>query len=412
MLFGSSKDAKIVSTIERQRVRDLTSAAGHRYDTVDLLRGYAILGVILLHVSNYLSISGQTIGASFPKWLQYLVFSEGGNGVSAFFAISGFLITLVSIKRFGSLAGLSLKTFYRIRFARIAPPLLLLLMILSLLHLYGPAEFHIDPRVGSLPHALFAALTFQINWFEAVHGWLPASWTVLWSLSIEEMFYLAFPLLCAALLPRKWGRHFFFAILVFLIGFGPFARTPWYTHNDIWGYQSYLGNLDNVALGCLFGLLAHRLSESSSLLRSRWPLYFQLIGAAMALFIIDWMWPKAIFGWRIKHVLGASGTDVTILGLGTCLVMLGSALKDNRGSRMTLPIRWLGRYSYEVYLSHVLVIIPVFSLYLKFHRGPVAIWVIVTIILCGVLGHYFSVLFSEPMNRRLRGAPLPAQLAE
>ena len=65
------------------------AAVGRRYDTVDLLRGFAILGVILLHISNYISAAGQTIGSSFPAWLRYLIFSEGGNGVSAFFAISG-----------------------------------------------------------------------------------------------------------------------------------------------------------------------------------------------------------------------------------------------------------------------------------------------------------------------------------
>lgn len=408
--FGSGHIEAAATTGERQETRALTAAAGPRYDTVDLLRGYSILGVVLLHVSNYLSFSGQPIGDSFPKWLKYLVFSEGGNGVSAFFAISGFLITLMSIRRFGDLAGLSLRSFYRIRFARIAPPLLLLLALLSVLDLYGPAEFHISPSVGSLPHVLFAALTFQTNWFEAVHGWLPASWTVLWSLSVEEMFYLVFPLLCASLLPRRWGKPVFFALLVFLVGFGPFARTPWYTPNEIWGYQSYLGNLDNVALGCLFGLLAHRLSKSPSFLRSRWPLYVQIIGSIMILFIVDWMWPMVIFGWRVKHVLGKSGTDVTVLGVGVCLVMLGSVLRDNRGHRITLPIRWLGRYSYEVYLSHVLVLIPVLTLYLRIHRGPIAAWVIAGVLLSGVVGRYMSVLISEPLNRRLRGAPLPSQL--
>ena len=96
--------------------------------------------------------------------------------------------------------------------------------------------------------------------------------------------------------------------------------------------------------------------------------------------------------------------------LGVCLVMLGSVLRDSRGSGLTLPIRWLGRYSYEVYLSHVLVIIGVLALYTRFHHGPVAAWIVAAIILSGVTGHYISVFFSEPLNRRLRGAPLPAQL--
>lgn len=211
---------------------------------------------------------------------------------------------------------------------------------------------------------------------------------------------------------NTWGRPLFFALLTFLIGFGPFARTPWYSPNEIWAYQSYLGNMDNVALGCLFGLLAHRLSKSSTFVRSRWPRFFQIGGSVLILFIADWMWPKVIFGLRIKHALAVTGTDVTVLGLGTCMVMLGSVVRDSRGSQWTLPLRWLGRYSYEVYLSHELVVIVVFALYFKIHRGPLAIWVLGLIVLSGALGHYVSVLFSEPLNRRLRGAPLPTQLTQ
>ena len=407
--FGIGDDL-VVATGERAKTRVLAAAASPRLDTIDLLRGYAILGVVLLHVSNLLTYSGQAVGESLPNWLRYLVFTQGGNGVSAFFAVSGFLITFISIRRFGKLADLSLKTFYRIRFARIAPSLILLLAILSILHLYGPAGFHISPGVGTLPHALFAALTFQTNWFEAVHGWLPAPWTVLWSLSVEEMFYLFFPPLCAICLPHRWGRVVFSAFLVFLIGFGPFARTPWYTSNDIWGYQSYLGNLDNVALGCLFAVLTDRLSRSSYFLKSRWPLYSQIFGSFLILFIVDWMWPKVVFGWHVKRALGKSGADVTVLGVGVCLVMLGSVLRDSRGSRITLPIRWLGRYSYEVYLSHVLVSSALLALYARFHHGPVAVWIVAAVVLSGSVGNLVSSFFSEPLNRRLRGAPLPSQL--
>lgn len=211
---------------------------------------------------------------------------------------------------------------------------------------------------------------------------------------------------------NRWNRPIFFGFLVFLIGFGPFARTPWYTVNDIWAYQSYLGNMDNVALGCLFGLLAHRLSKSSWFLRSQWPLYLQIAGAVLILFIADWPWPSVILGWHIKHVLGRSGLDVTVLGLGTCLVMLGSVMTNSRASRWTLPLRWLGRYSYEVYLSHELVVIAIMTLYLTVHQGPITLWIVGTVLLCGLVGYLVSVLFSEPINRRLRGAPLPAQLTQ
>ncbi len=385
-------------------------AATSRFDTIDLLRGFSILGVVLLHAGNWLSFSGYTIGASFPKWLRYVIFSEGGNGVSAFFAISGFLITFVSIRRFGSLQRLRAGAFYRIRFARIFPLLALLLFVLSVLDLAGFADFALKPATGSLGRALFATLTFQLNWFEAVHGFLPAPWTVLWSLSVEEMFYLFFPLLCIGLYGRRWFRPLFFVLLFGLVAFGPFARTPAYSRNDIWLYQSYLGNMDNVALGCLFALLTNAAAKNTRFVRSRWPLFCQALGTPLTLFIVVWEWPKVILGWRVKRAMGHSGTDVTVLGLGICLIMFGSVLRSAKGWRLTAPIRWLGRYSYEVYLTHEFVVMGILSSFLKTRKGPVGIWISVTVLLSAGLGFVLSRLLSEPMNRLLRGAPVPAEL--
>lgn len=364
----------------------------------------------MLHVSLFLSNSNYEVGKNLPHWLRYVIFSSGGNGVSTFFAISGFLITFISIRRFGSLRHIVAKTFYQIRFARIAPPLILLLLTLSILHLANIADFRIKSSVTTLPRALFAALTFHLNWLEAVHGWLPATWTVLWSLSVEEMFYLFFPVLCIALLNRRSGLPAFITLLCCLILFGPFARTPWYTKNDIWAYQSYLGNMDNVALGCLFALLTDRLGRSERFLRSRWPLCLQVLGAVAMLFVVFWAWPRVLFGWHIKHALGHTGTDVTLLGFGTCLVMLGSVLRQSTGSSLSFPVRWLGRYSYEVYLTHEFVVMGVLSIFIKLHRGPIALWISAVIILSGALGFVLSRTISEPANRALRGAPLPVNL--
>ena len=238
--------------------RNPLRATSARLDGVDTLRGLSILAVILLHIRLAMHFAGTEIGASLPRWLAYLLFNNGGNGVTVFFAVSGFLITLTSVRRFGSLGLMRPGVFYRIRFARIAPPLLLLLLVLSILHIARVPHFRIRPGVASLPRALLAALTFHLNWLEAARGYLPANWDVLWSLSVEEMFYLLFPSVCVAWMRQRWGGWAFVATLLAFVAMAPFAKTVW-TTNPIWQEKSYLGGMGSIALGCLSALLTAKL---------------------------------------------------------------------------------------------------------------------------------------------------------
>ena len=91
----------------------LTAApATMRFDTIDLLRGLAIIAVILHHGQIRLLFSYDiSIQNLLPRPLFHALFGQGGNGVTVFFAISGFLITLTSLRRFGSLARMSAPAF-------------------------------------------------------------------------------------------------------------------------------------------------------------------------------------------------------------------------------------------------------------------------------------------------------------
>jgi peptidoglycan/LPS O-acetylase OafA/YrhL len=376
----------------------LKPAATSRFDGIDLLRGLSIIAVILLHASIRLHGYSILVKTMLPGWLFHILFWNGGNGVTVFFAISGFLITLISLRRFSSLGRMRAKTFYRIRFARIAPLLLLLLAVLSMLHLFSVDGFHINPARGTLPRALFAALTFQINWYEAVHGYLPANWDVMWSLSVEEMFYLFFPLLCLALLRWKRGMAVFVLVLLALVAMGPFARTIW-TTNPIWQGTSYLGGISLIAPGCLTALLADWLQRVKPAWASgRVMMAVQIAGVLMMLVIA--VWPP----WQWIHVLGGSGTDDTVLSLGTCLVMLGTVLRGHEGSAWTAPVRWFGRHSYEVYLTHEFVVVWMTALYVKVQVGSPLLWIAAEVALAAPLGWAVARWYSEPMNRWLRGA--------
>jgi peptidoglycan/LPS O-acetylase OafA/YrhL len=374
-----------------------------RFDGVDVLRGFSILSVVLLHTWIRMHFPGSPVNQVMRGWLAHLLLRNGDNGVTVFFAVSGFLITLTSLRRFGSLEQMRPMTFYRIRFARIAPLLLLLLAVLSVLHLTHVDGFRIPAKTTTLSHALFAALTFHLNWLEAVHGYLPANWDVLWSLSVEEMFYLFFPLICVVLLRLRLGMALFVALLLVFVAMGPFARTVW-TTNPIWQEKTYLGGMDGIALGCLCALITDSLLRHGDARKLRWSkrlIMAEIAGAAMLLWIA--VWPP----WHWMRYVGRSGVDGTVLALGACLVMVGSVVRGGRGGRWTAPIRWFGRHSYEVYLTHEFIVVWGTMLYVKLRRGPLSLWFLAILLLTAPLGWLVAKYFSEPMNRRLRGARPP-----
>lgn len=389
--------------------------ATQRFDSVDVLRGISIAAVVLLHCYIRFVLSGHSLRAVLPLFLWRTLFLNGGNGVTVFFAVSGFLITYTSLRRFGSLADLKPRIFYRIRFARIAPLLLALLAVLSILHLLHVDAFYISPKRATLPQALFAALTFHLNWLEAKRGYLPANWDVLWSLSIEEMFYLFFPIACVLLLRfRRFGMAMFCLLLTTLIVLAPMGRTIW-AANELEAEKSYLGGMGSIAMGCLTALLLRRWQVRKALPSPLKLLAIAWSGAVLMLF--------AEMPFRIPaigpfvHWIAVRDLDDSLLTLGTCMVIFGLVARNHAGSAWTAPIRWLGRLSYEVYLTHEFFVIGITLLALRIGhstgkglgRGMLA-WSVLTLLLSSVFGWLVATYFSEPMNRRLRGAPHPAEL--
>jgi peptidoglycan/LPS O-acetylase OafA/YrhL len=235
----------------------LPAAGSHswmRLDGVDILRGLAILFVLMNHVNMRLVLAAIPYTKGLPAQLVSSLVWNGQNGVQMFFAVSGFLITSTSFRRWGSLSRVSVRDFYVLRFARIAPLLLLILVLLSTLHAAGLKDFIVAARTGGLGRALVAAVTFHVNLLEARRGYLPGAWDILWSLSVEEMFYLFFPLMC-----RLLGRgHLLVAVLMVFVVLGPLGRTVFARGNEIWQEYSYLGGMDAIALGCLTAMAISR----------------------------------------------------------------------------------------------------------------------------------------------------------
>jgi peptidoglycan/LPS O-acetylase OafA/YrhL len=162
--------------------------------------------------------------------------------------------------------------------------------------------------------------------------------------------------------------------------------------------------MSGIALGCLTALLTDRLQRTKPVwLTARLLLAIQIAGAALVLLIA--IWPP--LHW-VKF-LGRTGTDDTVLSLGTCLVILASVLRGREGRAWSGLIRWFGRHSYEVYLTHEFVVVWVSALYVRFRHGSPLLWIGAELALATPLGAFVSRFYSEPMNRRLRGAAPPSK---
>jgi peptidoglycan/LPS O-acetylase OafA/YrhL len=369
----------------------IPSGDSKRLDGIDLLRGLAIFFVLMNHINIRLLGADVLYTRFLPNQLVHLLVWNGQLGVQMFFAVSGFLITSITLRRWGSLAEVSLRGFYRLRFARIAPLLLLLLAVLSGLHFAGIHHFVVPADKGGLGRALLAALTFHVNVLEARRGYLPGNWDILWSLSVEEVFYLFFPVVC-----RVLGRSKLLFVLLFgFVAIGPFARTVFAHGNEIWEEYSYLGGMEGIALGCLTALVTSRVQFSR---RAIW--FLGSAGSAIVAGSLIFSW-QAYVGWP-----GRTGLNMTILGVGTCMFIAATAQTRWRSPRLLTPFLKIGQYSYEVYLTHMFVVFGFFGLFLKTGgRMPlVPVLFVTTIVVASLLGAAVSGLYSEPMNRFLRRA--------
>ena len=370
-------------------VREVGSRGWARVDGIDLLRGAAIFFVLMNHVNMQLLFRDVPYLVGLPTQLVYTLVWNGQLGVQMFFAVSGYLITSTSMRRWGSLGALKVREFYWLRFARIAPLMILLLCVLSGMDLAGVKHFVVEPKTGGLGRALVAALTFHINYLEATRGYLPGNWDILWSLSVEEMFYLFFPLVVRVLRRERW----LVVLLVLFMVAGPFARMKAFDPNPVWREYSYMGGMDAIAMGCLTALLlaGRRLSR-------RWIWLCGSVGAALLVFCFGF----SIEAYRIG--LGRSGLLMTVVGLGACLVIAAAVQSGWKAPWVLAPVLQMGQRSYEIYLTHMFVVIGAFAVFVAWGKPMAAVWwtFAVVIALASLLGWAVSVGFSEPVNRWLR----------
>jgi peptidoglycan/LPS O-acetylase OafA/YrhL len=355
-----------------------------------VLRGLSILLVVLHHIGLRISLRKTEVGHYLPRWLTSGLNFNGYESVFVFFVISGFLIAGHAQRRWGSLGGIDAKAFYARRFARIVPCLVALVAVLAAGHLLGWQGFTIDKPGQSLPEAIIAALGLHLNWYEGHHGYLPGYWDVLWSLSIEEVFYLGFPLVC--LLTRRTAV---LAPMLLLFALTLPTTHAWYVDNEIWQEKAYLPGMAAIAMGVLAALVAAR----NDMPRRGFATALCIIGSAglaSILFIEDILW----------NVL--QDYCLLLLTFSIACLLIGLHWRERMGlSRPVRGLGWLrsfGRLSYEIYLTHMFVVFAAVRLW-KANGGALPhgwLWYLPAVPLCWLLGWIVARWFSTPADVALR----------
>ncbi len=353
---------------------------------MDILRGISILLVLIHHFHlTYRMDHGffaDILSAEFMRRLG----RNGNYGVTIFFVISGFLITSTTLSRFGELSRVSLRSFYSFRFARIIPSLALMLGAVVSLGWAGLEIFQNDKAMPSLAVTVLSVLTFTHNVLMEKFGWFNYCLNTLWSLSVEEVFYLAFPILCISL--RK--RAVILSVLALFALIGPIFRAQ-HLENDIVAMHGYLSCFDSIAIGCIAAILGS--GKSLSKTGSR------IVTAIAAVTITAVYFYKGIYA---NAVIG-----ISLVSLSTAAILLSRTTEPIRWQILDRPlgvIRWFGKNSYELYLFHIIVL-AIMRTVLKHEDTSYAVkplWFATFLLVSAVIAELIARFYSEPLNRKLR----------
>lgn len=251
-------------------------------------------------------------------------------GVDIFFVISGFLITHLLLREEEARGLISLPHFYARRALRILPPLLILLSALALSSAVG--VIHVSTS------DLVAGLLFARNYF----GTSPES-QHLWSLGIEEQFYLVWPVIMS-LLAR---RHRIPAAATLLLCAPIWRQFAYALAGGAANVNSMRTDLHVQPLlcGCLLALAVHDTRLEPIVSRYRWRSPFAVLALLGAIAICTL---SPVVDWRIVRGL------VPTLSAGAMALIVNCAI-GSPSSAFTrfldlAPLAWLGRLSYSLYL--------------------------------------------------------------
>ena len=250
---------------QQQVIPELTS----RVASLDGLRAFSIMTVLFSH-----SQASCNFPAIIPDWLG-LLFS-GQFGVRIFFVISGFIITLLILREENKKGGFSIRNFYLRRILRIFPVYYLFLLCVIIVSRFA------DLRLN--PGEITAALTFTTGW------WKNGTWILghTWSLSVEEQFYLVWPvILYFVTTPRKR-----MIVAICIVAIHPLLRILVYL-SPLWEWRSYIfsGSGDSILYGCILAMTLFYYGPSTRK-------YFTSYVAITRIVLIALLWGSATLQWK------------------------------------------------------------------------------------------------------------------
>ncbi|HJR78795.1 MAG TPA: acyltransferase family protein [Anaerolineales bacterium] len=297
---------------------------------LDGIRALAVLAVLCYHANSPWALGG------------FL-------GVETFFVLSGFLITSLLFSEWQATGKIDLKNFWLRRARRLLPAVWLLLFTLPFLAIVFAPDA-LSYLEEDIPAALFyvtnwAYISREVPYFEAFGR--PPLLQQLWSLAVEEQFYLLWPLILAFLLrKRKDNRYWLLGAIVLLIalssGWMVVLHSP--SADPLRIYYGTDTRAAGFLVGALLALVWSPWRTSPALSRGKLEL-FGWSGLAFLLFLYNYLNEFQLILYRGGFLATALASALLIVGASSPTTFLSKLLES--------PIlRWIGTRSYSIYLWH------------------------------------------------------------